>query len=133
MVNKCLTLPRKVCKQLIHPFAVLITDTYIINNNIVPYPPPSNVHCEGIERNQVVFAWDEIFGTQCSSIQYIISAINCGACPNSTKDTNIVCVYIESDVSIDTNHTCMFAVQTEICGYLQGERSEHVTVHIDSE
>ena len=32
--------------------------------------------------------------------------------------------------TIDTNSTCLFAVQTEICGYLLGERSEYVTVHL---
>ena len=78
-----------------------------------------------------MFTWDEIIGTQCSSIQYVISAINCGICPNTTTDTNITCIYyVQPDVCVDTNSTCLFAVQTEICGYLLGERSEYVTVHL---
>ena len=100
---------------------------------IVPYPPPTNVHFEATdsERNEIVFAWDEVNDTHCSSIQYIITAINCGACPNATTDTNISCVYIQSDVSIDANHTCMLAVQTEICGYLLGEKSNYIRINLD--
>ena len=80
-----------------------------------------------------MFAWDEIDDTLCSSILYVISAINCGVCPNTTRDTNITCVYTQSGVDIDTNDTCMFAVQTEICGYLLGERSEYVIIHFDDD
>ena len=78
--------------------------------------------------NMILFAWNKLNGTRCSSIQYIITAINCGVCPNATTDTNITCVH--SSVS---NHTCMFAVQTEICGYLLGERSEYVIVNLFGE
>ena len=93
---------------------------------IVPYPPPSDVHVEIMESNRLVFAWNKVT-TQCPSLRYIITAINCGVCPNTTTDTNITC--IESNVSVHTNRTCLFAVQTEICGYLLGERSEYITVH----
>ncbi|MCG8622170.1 MAG: hypothetical protein MJE68_09280 [Proteobacteria bacterium] len=103
---------------------------------IVPYPPPTNVHFEAWmankNQNVIMFAWDEIIGTQCSSIQYIIFAINCGVCPNATTNTNITCVYTQPDASLDTNNTCLFAAQTEICGYLRGERSEYITVHINA-
>ena len=77
-----------------------------------------------------MFAWDEVSDTLCSSIQYVISAVNCGVCPNTTTDTNITCVYTQSNASVDTNYTCMFAVQTEICGYLLGERSDSLTITI---
>ena len=77
-----------------------------------------------------MFAWDEVTDTLCSSIQYVISAINCGVCPNTTSDTNVTCLHIQSNINVDTNYTCLFAVQTEIRGYLLGERSEHVTVHL---
>ena len=81
-----------------------------------------------------MFAWDEIADIYlCSSILYVISAINCGVCPNTTKDTNITCVYTQSGVDIDTNDTCMFAVQTEICGYLLGEKSEYVIIYFDDD
>ena len=73
-----------------------------------------------------MFAWDEAL-TQCSA-QYIITAINCGVCPNTTADKNVTCLL--SNISLHTNNTCMFAVQTEICGYLQGKRSEYVTLNL---
>ena len=97
----------------------------------IPYPPPTNIHIESNDSHQITFAWDEVT-VQCSSLQYIITAINCGVCPNTTVDKNITCD-MQSHISphIKFNNTCLFAVQTEICGYLRGERSEYVTVHID--
>ena len=72
-----------------------------------------------------MFAWNKTTSPQCSSIQYVISAIECGNCPNTTTDTNITCVHFSV-----SNHTCMFAVRTEICGYLVGPRSEYVIVNL---
>ena len=97
----------------------------------ISYPPPTNIHLENINSSQITFAWDEVT-IQCSSLQYVITAINCGVCPNTTADKNITC-NMQSDVSLRTNDTCLFAVQTEICGYVLGERSEYVVVHIDGE
>ena len=93
----------------------------------IPYPPPRNVHLESNDSNQITFAWDELV-IQCPSLRYVITAINCGVCPNTTTDTNVTCV--QSNVSVHTNHICLFAVQTEICGYLLGGKSEYVTVYI---
>jgi hypothetical protein len=95
----------------------------------IPYPPPTNVHIESKDSHQITFAWDEVT-VQCSSLQYIITAINCGVCPNTTADKNVTC-NTQSDISQRTklNNTCLFAVQTEICGHLRGRRSEHVRVH----
>ena len=92
-----------------------------------PYPPPTNIHIESNDFSQITFAWDEVT-VQCSSLQYIITAINCGLCPNATADKNVTC-NIQSDISQRTNNTCMFAVQTEICGHLLGERSDYLIVH----
>ena len=96
----------------------------------IPYPPPSNISIESNDSHHITFAWDEVT-SQCSSLQYIITAINCGVCPNTTTDNNVTC-HIQSDISqaLRTSNTCMFAVQTEICGYLRGEKSEYATVHI---
>ena len=97
----------------------------------ISYPPPSNAHVESNDSSQITFAWDEVT-IQCSSVQYVITAINCGVCPNTTTDKNITC-NIQSDISLRTNDTCLFAVQTQICGHLLGEKSENVMVHIDGE
>ena len=94
----------------------------------IPYPPPNNVHIESNDSSQITFAWDEVTA-HCSSLQYIITAINCGLCPNTTADKNITC-NIQTDISLHTNNTCMFAVRTEICGHLLGERSDYLIVHM---
>jgi hypothetical protein len=96
-----------------------------------PFPPPTNIYIESSDSHQITFAWDEVT-VQCSSLQYIITAFNCGVCPNTTADKNITCD-TQSDISPRTNNTCLFAVQTEICGYLRGKRSEYVIVHMDGE
>ena len=95
----------------------------------MPYQPPSNVRVAAIEMNRIVFVWSELNSTKCSSIQYVITAINCGVCPNTTTITNITCVHF----SVSNDIKCMFAVQTEICGYLLGERSEYVIVNLSGE
>ena len=97
----------------------------------ISYPPPTNIHLENINSSQITFAWDEVT-IQCSSLRYVITAINCGVCPNTTTDKNVTCT-IQSDLSLRTSDTCLFAVQTQICGHLLGERSEYVAVHIDDD
>ena len=95
----------------------------------IPYPPPTNIiHTESYDSSQITFAWDEVT-VQCSSLQYIITAINCGLCPNTTADKNVTCD-IQTDMNMRTNNTCVFAVQTEICGHLLGERSYYLIVHM---
>ena len=114
---------------VINQKSLIITET--------PFLPPGNVHIESNDSHQITFAWDEVpVLVQCSSLQYIITAINCGVCPNTTTDKNITCD-TQSHISPhkEFNNTCLFAVQTEICGYLRGRRSEYVTVmvHMDGE
>ena len=94
----------------------------------IPYPPPSNIYIKSNDSSEIIFAWDEVIA-QCSSLQYIITAINCGLCPNITTDKNVTCD-LQSDISQYTNNTCLFAVQTEVCGHLHGERNDYVLVHI---
>ena len=98
-----------------------------------PFLPPGNVHVESNDSRQITFAWDEV-AMLCSSLQYIITTINCGVCPNTTTDKNVTCD-TQSHISPHTefNNTCLFAVQTEICGYLRGNRSEYVMVQMDGE
>ena len=96
----------------------------------IPNPSPNNVRIESNDPYQITFAWDEDSeAVQCSSLQYIITAINCGVCPNIIADKSVTCSDAQSQ---RTNNTCLFAVQTEICGHLWGNRSEYVTVHIDT-
>jgi hypothetical protein len=112
-------------RTIVNQKSLMITETL--------YPPPTNIHIESNDPHQITFTWDEVT-VQCSrsSLQYIITAINCGVCPNTTADKNVTCD-TQSNISPRTNNTCLFAVQTEICGYLRGKRSEYVIVHMDGE
>ena len=96
-----------------------------------PYPPPTNVNIESNDSHQITFAWDEV-PVQCPFLQYIITAINCGLCPNITTDKNVTCD-LQSNISPRTNNICLFAVQTEVCGHLRGEKSDYVVVHMSGE
>ena len=90
------------------------------------YPPPSGVHLESVESNQLLFTWNKVT-TQCPSIRYIISSKNCGICPKNTTNTSIIC-----SIFPHTRGKCMFAVQTEICRSVVGERSEYILVNLYS-
>ena len=61
---------------------------------------------------------------QCPSIRYIITAKNCGVCPRSTTNTSIIC-----SIFPHTRGKCMFAVRTEICRSVVGERSDYVVAN----
>ena len=94
-----------------------------------PYPSPTNIHVESNDSSQITFTWDEVT-VQCSSLRYIITAINCGLCPNTTADKNVTCDIQADILNLRTNNTCIFAVQTEICGHLLGDRSDYLIVHM---
>ena len=106
-------------RAVVNQKSLMITET--------PHLSPSNVHVDSNDSHQITFAWDEMT-VQCSSLQYIITAINCGVCPNTTADKSVTC----DTQSQHTNNVCLFAVQTEICGHLWGNRSKYVIVHIDT-
>ena len=67
--------------------------------------------------------------SQCPYIQYIITSTNCGVCPNVTNDTSVSC--LRFNITTYENHTCMFAVQTEVCGSLIGNRSDNVILNLN--
>ena len=83
-----------------------------------------------VEMDQIVFAWSEV-EAQCPYIQYIISAINCGLCPNSTVDTTVTCMNVSE--SVNSSSTCLFAIQTETCGSILGEKSEYASADMFGE
>ena len=73
--------------------------------------------------------------SQCPYIQYVVISTNCGVCPNTTNVTNISCLNFSTSVIISAreNHTCMFAVQTEICDAIIGDKSNFITVNLIGE
>lgn len=105
--------------------AIIAYTTVTVTFNYADYyPPPSGVHLESVQSNQLLFTWNEV-NAQCSSVRYIITAKNCGVCPRNTTNTSIIC-----SISPQTRGECMFAVQTEICRSLIGERSKYVIVNL---
>lgn len=97
-----------------------------------PYAPPSGVHVEKVEMDQLIFTWNEVVPlSQCPYIRYVITATNCGVCPNTTTNTTITCSSFS--VSVHENTLCMLTVQTDVCGSLLGEKSDHAIVNITGE
>ena len=97
---------------------------------LAPYAPPNDIHVETVDADQVKFVWSEVT-SQCPCIRYIISADNCGLCPNSTVDTTVTCTNISSSVNV-LNSICLFALQTETCGSILGEKSEYASADMFS-
>ena len=88
-----------------------------------PYPPPSDIDCQKVGSNVVAFNWTEVVH-QCPYFRYIITATGCGDCPNTTTSTTVTCTNLsESDYSV-----CTFAVQTEACGSILGEKGNSVSI-----
>ena len=67
----------------------------------------------------LTFKWTPV-AFDCTSIAYII-AFDCGYCPNTTANTEVVC----TDIVIGAD--CTFTLQTEVCGTLKGNIT---TIHL---
>ena len=76
-----------------------------------------------------MFSWIPVTA-QCPYIQYVITSRNCGLCLNVTNTTSVLCTnYNYNSVNAHENRTCIFAVQTEVCGSLIGNRSDYVILY----
>ena len=75
-----------------------------------------------------MFAWNKVT-FQCPSIRYVITAVNCGICPNATNDTRVFCIHFNTSTHTLYN-MCTFAVKTETCGLLLGEKSNIVSLNL---
>ena len=95
---------------------------------IDPYPPPGNVHLAAIGTMRLTFRWSPVLmSSACSdSIEYNITAVNCGVCPRSTVNTSVTCVYNVTQVT-PSNKMCTFSVRF-LCGAVAGDASNLVTV-----
>ena len=96
---------------------------------IGPYPPPGNVHLAAIGTTRLTFRWSPVLmSSACSdSIEYNITAVNCGVCPRSTFNTSVACVYNVTQVT-PNYMMCTFSVQTLLCDDVAGNASNLVTV-----
>ena len=80
-----------------------------------PLPPPTDVSIIIILSDsdaptgplKLKFQWNSI-APDCTAIGYITS-LECGSCPNTTTNTEVVC----TDIVIGDQ--CMFTVQTQVC------------------
>ena len=88
-----------------------------------PYAPPGDIRYEKMEPDRLQFSWSKV-APHCPYVQYIITARNCGICPNTTVDATVTC----TNYSSSENSTCLFAVQTETCGSILGEMSGYLEI-----
>ena len=81
-------------------------------------PPPNDTTLRGIDGNgltdtNLTFGWTQV-PLDCSSFAYH-TTLDCGLCPNTTVNTQVVC----TDIVPDSTH-CTFTVQTIACGTIAG-------------
>ena len=85
----------------------------------VPFPPPTDITFNITDVTngslQLAFKWTPV-APNCSDIGYIITN-DCGYCPKTTFDTEVVC----TDVMIGSQ--CSFTFQTRVCDSLIGNMS----------
>ena len=86
------------------------------------YEVPDHIRGETVGSTQLVFTWS----SQCPHIQYVVTAVNCGICPNTTTNTTVTCTLVSE--SEPQNCPCFFAIQPEVCESISGIRSDFVTV-----
>ena len=72
-----------------------------------------------------MFSWSPV-APDCPAIHYNILASNCGSCPTTTSHTNVTC----TDVPIEQNSFCTFALQTVVCGNITGILSNPISVSL---
>ena len=68
------------------------------------------------------FTWNTL-SAGCPNVHYNILASNCGSCPTTTNHTNATCTEVPTDGS-----TCVFVLQTVVCGIITGELSNQVSL-----
>ena len=92
-----------------------------------PFPAPTNLHLEDINREKVVFSWSSI-AINCSSLQYDIKATGTAcACPKISISTSFICLINNS--MLNTNGTkCNVAIRTVVCSNLTGTWSSPTEV-----
>ena len=89
--------------------------------NIDPLPPPMTLFISKADfaSRQITFNWSRVV-TECpdQDVHYNILASNYGSCPTTTNHTSVTCT------NVRTNSTCTFAIQTVVCGYIMGNKSD---------
>ena len=96
--------------------------TYLYTTD--PYPPPTeiSVNVSDVMTGplKLTFKWSPV-ALDCTTIRYI-TEFDCGSCPNTTANTEVVC----TDIVIGSQ--CTFTVQTQVCDSITGNTSN---VHLN--
>ena len=71
---------------------------------------------------ELTFSWTEVT-TSCQTTEYMITS-DCGSCPAITTFTTVVC----TNIYIDGNRMCSFAVKTKVCGSIESTQSNNLSV-----
>ena len=83
-------------------------------------PNVVSVNQTDLVSKQLMFVWSPV-APDCPTVHYNILASNCGSCPTTTNHTTVTCTDVPTDGS-----TCIFAVQTAVCGNIVGELSDTI-------
>ena len=104
--------------------------TECVQFTIDPLPPPTTLFISKADftSRRVTFNWSKAV-TECPdrAIHYNILASNCGSCPTTTNHTSVTCTNVQTNGS-----TCTFAVQTVVCGFIAGNDSNTIILHLES-
>ena len=105
----------------------------IVFNYTEPLPPPDCVYLDDINETHLSFHWSPVQsrddGYNCSNIVYKIIATNCGECPRSSTSLSVSC----TNITIIGGEVCSFAIATEICGNITGDKSDSILISLEGE
>ena len=76
------------------------------------FQPPESVRLVQVNSSVMVFYWNMSTKSYCPSLYYYILSVNCGTCPNTTKNTRVTCFNFTTS---DFTTVCSFMVQAVIC------------------
>ena len=91
-----------------------------------PLPPPNDVSILTINSTQLAFGWSPV-AAECPTIYYSTDTIGCGVCETITHLPIAYC----TEVRI-TGQTCTFAIRTNACNGLVGDKSKPVSTLLRS-
>ena len=94
--------------------------THHYNITTESYQPPNDIRLKNVNSSQLTFQWSPVSST-CHAIHYLISASNCGHCPNITSHAMATCAGMFRGIQV-----CSFTVQTVVCDNITGNESGEV-------
>lgn len=90
------------------------------------YPPPNGLTVTDVSSEKISFTWNSTAPVCSSSIHYLITASNCGVCPQTVTNTSATCTNLQPSTEV---RECRFSVQIVVCrvmGNASGAISERI-------